>query len=58
MCAVDEGHYTVAEVLLRMKADVTHTTKDGINALSLAVRRNTQTGKCSKVDAKDAAVSE
>lgn len=40
MCAVDEGHVACAELLLKMKADVSHCTPHGINALSLAVRKS------------------
>eukprot|EP00750_Incisomonas_marina_P031580 INCI8242.2.p1 GENE.INCI8242.2~~INCI8242.2.p1 ORF type:complete len:1210 (-),score=258.10 INCI8242.2:56-3685(-) len=58
MCAVDEGHVACAELLLKMKADVTHCTPHGINALSLAVRKSrTVKAQCdaTKHNVKDAA---
>lgn len=38
MCAVDEGNYACAELLLRKRASVSKTTKSGINAMTLAIR--------------------
>ena len=39
LCAVDEGHYACVEVLIKKKANVAYTTSDGINALTLAIRK-------------------
>lgn len=55
MCAVDEGHYTVAERLLKMKASVAHTTPHGINALTLAIRQSNHYVK-SKSSSKNSTV--